>query len=106
MARKHDVESLEDDELIADELAELGEIDGSSGVVGFIGGLMLGAVIGAGIALLVAPERGDVTRRRIRARIDDFRDDARDHLGELRDEAGHQLRRGRRKIKRRLKART
>lgn len=105
MPRKDEID-LEDEELDAEELAELQEVDRSGGVIGFIGGLMLGAVIGAGIALLVAPERGEVTRRRLRARLDDLRDDAREHLEELRDEAGDQLRRRRRQIKRRLKSRT
>ncbi|HXV86053.1 MAG TPA: YtxH domain-containing protein [Gemmatimonadales bacterium] len=41
---------------------------GASGMVGFVSGLVLGALIGAGIALLVAPERGAVVRRRLKRR--------------------------------------
>lgn len=103
MTRERDIDIVEDDadeRLDADELAELVESDHASGVVGFIGGLLLGAVIGAGIALLVAPERGAVTRRRLRQRVEDLREEARDQLDDLRDEAGEKLRRGRRRLRR------
>jgi len=45
--------------------------------VGFVGGLVLGALIGAGIALLVAPERGTVVRRRLKRRWRRAREEAR-----------------------------
>jgi len=48
-----------------------------SGMVGFVGGLVLGALIGAGIALLVAPERGTVVRRRLKRRWRRAREEAR-----------------------------
>lgn len=106
MAHERDIERVDEEDLDPEELAELVDAEGSGGIVGFIAGLMLGAVIGAGIALLVAPERGDVTRRRIRTRIEDLREDARNQLEDLREGAGEQFRRRRRQLRRRLKART
>lgn len=44
---------------------------------GVLGGFVAGAVIGAGIALLLAPAAGSDTRRRLR-----------EGMGELRDSAG------------------
>lgn len=104
MARNRDIDVV-DEERSDDELEDLVEHGGSSGTLGFIGGLLLGAVIGAGIALLVAPERGEVVRRHIRTRVQDMQDGARDRLDDWREEAGAQLRRKRRKLRRRLKAR-
>jgi hypothetical protein len=43
---------------------------------GFITGLVFGAILGAGLALLFAPERGDLTRRRMRRRLRSLRKDA------------------------------
>ena len=66
---------LEDDgELGSDEERET--LGRRSGVVGFVGGLVLGALIGAGITLLVAPERGRVVRRRLKRRFRRVREDA------------------------------
>ncbi|MGB8644823.1 MAG: YtxH domain-containing protein [Anaerolineae bacterium] len=39
----------------------------------FMGGLVLGGVIGAGITLLVAPASGEKTRRQIRAQGNDMK---------------------------------
>jgi hypothetical protein len=75
-----------------------------SGAVGFMGGLILGALIGAGIALLVAPERGDVTRRRIRRRLRDLTGDARERLDDLRVGAERELSRRGRHLRRRLRS--
>lgn len=106
MTRERDLDLVDEDEALEeDELAELAVSDGSSGVLGFIGGLVLGTLIGAGIALLVAPERGEVTRRRIRDRMEDFQDDAKEQLGDLRDDATRALKRRHRQLKRRLKSR-
>lgn len=55
----------------------------SSQVVNFVSGLVLGAVIGAGIALLTAPESGRRTRKRIRRVAHDARDTATDRWEEL-----------------------
>jgi gas vesicle protein len=98
MARDKELEILEEE-------VEVYESDGASGIIGFIGGLLLGTLIGAGVALLVAPERGDVTRRRLRTKIRDAGDEAKEHLEDWRDDAERELRRHRRKLQRRLRSR-
>lgn len=62
------------------------EYDQDTQVLNFVSGLLLGAVIGAGIALLTAPEPGKRTRRRIRKKADDLRDTASDRWDELADD--------------------
>lgn len=69
-----------------------------SGAVGFVGGLVLGTLIGAGIALLVAPARGAVTRRRIKRIVQDIKEQTRDKFDDAREELAHQ----RRNVERRL----
>ena len=44
---------------------------------GFLTGLLLGALLGAGAALLFAPQRGVRTRRQIGRRVKEVRDRAR-----------------------------
>ena len=49
----------------------------------FISGFLLGAMVGAGIALLAAPEAGTRTRRRIRKVAGELKDSAGDHWDDL-----------------------
>jgi hypothetical protein len=100
-----DDELERDDEETSDEEEELLEDGGASGGVLFLAGFVLGALLGAGTALLLAPERGQVVRRRIRGRLDDFRDDAVERVGDWRKEARRELRRQRRRLKDRLPGR-
>jgi hypothetical protein len=81
---------------------ELGEELGGGGPLGFLAGFALGALLGAGMALLFAPERGTVTRRRLRRRLRDLGADTADRVGELRHRAEREVRRGRRRIARHL----
>ena len=67
-----------------------------------IGGFVLGAAIGAGIALLFAPCNGEETRRRISGMASKLRDEAgtrmtdvRSRIGELREDAQSALDTGR-----------
>ncbi len=111
MARDKELDLVDDDDRDEDEeeeeiVDEFMEGEGTSGIVGFIGGLFLGALIGAGVALLVAPERGDVTRRRLRKRVRDVSEDAREQLGDWRGDAERELRKHRRKLQRRLRSRS
>jgi len=55
----------------------------------FIAGLALGTLIGAGVALLLAPQSGERTRRKIARAAEDLGDTTRDRL----DEAGEDVRR-------------
>jgi gas vesicle protein len=64
---------------------------GSSGLKTFAAGLLIGALVGAGIALLVAPSSGEDTRRMIARRARRLAADARERY----DEARQQLRRAR-----------
>jgi hypothetical protein len=83
-----------------DEVVDEGVGDG--GALTFLAGFGLGALLGAGLALLFAPERGSVTRRRLRRRLRDLGADTADRVGELRHRAERELRRGRRRVARHL----
>ncbi|HEU5050403.1 MAG TPA: YtxH domain-containing protein, partial [Gemmatimonadales bacterium] len=63
------------------------------GAGGLVAGVILGAIIGAGIALLVAPRSGEETRRQISRRAREFGDDARDRIGEASKRTRRELRR-------------
>ena len=52
----------------------------------FISGLLLGAIIGAGVAYLTAPETGRKTRKRLKRAAGDLRASASDRLDDLADE--------------------
>jgi uncharacterized membrane protein YccC len=84
------------------DLAEETEVaaEGATGRVAFVGGLVLGALIGAGIALLVAPERGRVTRRRLARHLREAGDELRDEFDGLRAAARRRLARRRRRLRR------
>jgi gas vesicle protein len=58
----------------------------STQVVNFVSGLVLGAVIGAGVALLTAPQSGRRARRRIRRAAVGVRSQAGDRWDELADD--------------------
>jgi gas vesicle protein len=64
---------------------------GSGGLRTFAAGLLIGALVGAGIALLVAPQSGEETRHAIARRARRLAADARERY----DEARHQLHRAR-----------
>jgi gas vesicle protein len=78
------------------------EAEGATGLLGFVGGLVLGALIGAGIALLVAPERGRTLRQKLARRIRSAGHELRDDLDDLKDVAARRLARRRRRLRRRL----
>ncbi len=56
------------------------EYEQDPNAVSFVSGLILGAVLGAGIALLTAPDSGHRTRRRIRKVATEAKDSACDQL--------------------------
>jgi len=60
--------------------------DSDAQVLNFVSGLVLGAVIGAGIALLMAPELGQKTRRRIQKGAEAMGTQATDRWDELADD--------------------
>jgi hypothetical protein len=99
MARDDDEIMEQDDDVEHDDEARDGR--GGSGV-GFLVGLVLGALVGAGTALLLAPDRGDVTRRRIGRQVRRLRRGAQDRFDDVRDGAERELRRARRRVRRHL----
>ena len=105
-----------DDELADDELEdeleedERGEALGTSydeptdwRRVGLFGaGLAIGLAVGAGVALLVAPQSGAETRDQIGERARGLRDRAAGRWDDLRDEIRWAVRRGRTRARRKL----
>jgi gas vesicle protein len=69
---------------------------GNGGIRTFAAGLLIGALIGAGIALLVAPSSGEETRRMISRRARRLAADARERYDDARHEL-HQARERRRR---------
>jgi gas vesicle protein len=67
---------------------------------GFVAGLLLGIMLGAGVALLFAPDQGERTRGRLRKRIRSIKDDAREGI----DRAGSRTRKELLRRQRRLRA--
>lgn len=62
------------------------DYDDDARAFNFAAGLLLGAAIGAGVALLMAPDSGRKTRRRIRRVAGDFADTAQDRWEEVSDD--------------------
>jgi gas vesicle protein len=78
-----------------------------SGSLNFVAGLAMGAVLGASIALLTAPQSGRRTRRHLVRAVEDVRDNADDGWDEVATRARravrhgrHAARRGRRRLRR------
>jgi hypothetical protein len=61
-------------------------------------GIALGAFLGGGVALLLAPESGEEVRAGIGRRARAMREDARDAWDDLRDELDWAARRGRKQL--------
>jgi gas vesicle protein len=55
-------------------------------VLNFLSGLVIGAMIGAGVTMLTAPQSGRRTRRRIRKAAGELRDTATDRWDDLADD--------------------
>lgn len=113
MSREHDVHLRPDDDATEAELEALAEEEHGAGrVLAFLGGLVVGALVGAGVALLLAPERGEITRRQVQRRFTDLKEGAREQfegareqLEDWRDDAHRELRRQRRRLRRLRKSR-
>jgi hypothetical protein len=65
---------------------------------GFAAGLLIGALLGASLALLYAPERGSRTRHELRRRLRQLREEAGAELERAGGGARRELRRRRRQI--------
>ena len=93
--RDDEDEDLDDGE----EVEETTESGGRSGTMSFMAGMVLGALVGAGVALLMAPERGAVTRRRLKKFVSRMGKDAKDKVEDWRDDVKAELSRRRRQIR-------
>ena len=89
------------DKSAADSPATVHEIEARSGAR-FVAGFLLGVFIGAGVALLFAPERGERTRNRLRRRLQSFREDALEGIDDASSRTRAELQRRRRRLKEEL----
>ena len=60
---------------------------------GFAAGIAIGVLLGAAVALLFAPARGEVTRARVRRRLENVRDYAEDEFDDLKKRTRKELKR-------------
>ena len=74
----------------------------SSGVAMFGAGLMLGLALGAGVALLLAPQAGDETRRIIKRRARRLGEHVSESVEDLRDDIRRSARRGEKRLRQSL----
>jgi gas vesicle protein len=72
--------------------------DEESTAVSFFSGLIVGVAIGAGLALLLAPQSGKRTRRQLLRSVEGVADDATDRFEDLTDELRSAARSGRKKF--------
>ncbi len=59
------------------------EYDQDANAMNFVSGFLLGVIVGAGIALLTAPDAGNRTRRKIRRVAGGLKDSATDQLDDF-----------------------
>lgn len=71
----------------------------SSDLVTFLGGAVLGGVIGAGVALLFAPATGKETRERLKEKAKDLEKD----LAELKDDMAPKIEKVKKDLEKKLK---
>jgi gas vesicle protein len=73
--------------------------DEDNGALNFFLGMVLGAAIGAGAALLLAPQSGKRTRRQLMKAVSTARESAGERWGDLTDEVRSAVEAGRKKIR-------
>lgn len=66
--------------------------------VGFVFGLLVGALVGASIAVILAPQSGAETRENIRTKARGLQDKAHDLVAEMKDDAGEWVEKGKQVI--------
>ena len=65
---------------------------------GFVFGLLVGALVGASIAVILAPQSGAETREDLKTRAIDLQHKANDLVAEMKDDAGEWVEKGRQVI--------
>jgi hypothetical protein len=73
--------------------------DEESGAIKFVAGVLVGAVLGATVALLAAPQSGKKTRRRLVKAVSSARDNAGDRWEDLTDDVRSAVDAGRKRIR-------
>jgi len=72
----------------------MGHEEGGFGVGSVLLSFILGGVIGAGLALLLAPQSGVETRRRLRELTDDVKERASEYIGQAKEKVASSLEKG------------
>ena len=91
------MKSTEDTPELAETKIEISE--SAHGRAGFLAGIVFGAFLGAGLALLFAPERGGDMRKRLRGRMRELQSDAIDSLDRAGSRTSKELSRRKRRLK-------
>lgn len=73
--------------------------DEDSGAINFVAGMLLGAVLGASLALLTAPQSGRKTRKRLIRAVSSAREVAGDRWEDLTDEVQDAVKAGRKRVR-------
>lgn len=66
--------------------------------IGFVFGLMVGALVGASIAVILAPQSGAETRETLRSKAVDLQNKAHDLVAEMKDDADEWVEKGKQVI--------
>jgi gas vesicle protein len=93
---------MTNEKLDADDSPDLPADPAAGRLGGFAAGVVFGAFLGAGLALLFAPDRGDKTRSRLRRRLRHLREQAREGMDRAGSRTREDLIRRRRLIKAQL----
>jgi gas vesicle protein len=93
---------MEHDQEAEDELAQETTPANAAGSGAFAAGMLVGALLGAGLALLFAPDSGEHTRRRLRRGAAALRERATEGLDEATRRTRKDLIRRRRRLEKQL----
>jgi gas vesicle protein len=93
---------MEHDQEATDEQAQEAALENDGGAGAFAAGVVVGALLGAGLALLFAPESGVRTRRRLRRGAEALRERATEGLDEATRRTRKDLIRRRRRLEKQL----